>query len=128
MKDSRTLVGFVVPEDVTIKSIEVRYQVNNSNIVDQRTEIKNVEASQRGPAVVLGLLASALLLVAGSALWLLQGSYNPLLAAQCIWFWGYSIENQAGLTLASNFKLLSLNFFNPFAYLFGAGLMFSNSF
>ncbi len=72
------------------------------------------------PAVVLGLVASILLLLAGSALWLQQGSLNPLLTAQCLWFWGYTIENQAGLTLSNNFKLLSLSLFNPFAYLFGA--------
>jgi hypothetical protein len=71
------------------------------------------------PAVVLGLVASILLLLAGSALWLQQGSYNPLLTAQCIWFWGYTIENQAALALASNFKLLSLSLFNPLVYLFG---------
>ncbi len=72
-------------------------------------------------------MASALLLLAGSALWLQQGSYNPLLAAQCLWFWGYTIENQAGLALASNFKLLSLSFFNPLVYLFNTADFESSS-
>jgi hypothetical protein len=69
-------------------------------------------------AVVLGLLASILLLIIGTVFWLRKGSYNPLLMVECIWFWGYTVSEKAGVSLAHNFKLLALSFFNPFVYLF----------
>ncbi len=69
-------------------------------------------------AVVLGLLGSILLLIFGTVFWLRKGSYNPLLMVECIWFWGYTVSDQAGESLANNFKLLALSFFNPFVYIF----------
>jgi hypothetical protein len=39
---------------------------------------------------------------------------------ECVWFWGYTVSDQAGESLANNLKLLALTFYNPFVFLFSA--------
>jgi hypothetical protein len=63
-------------------------------------------------------VVSSLLLLAGAGFYSAGGQYNPILMAECLWFWGYTIDGAAGLALANNMKLVALNFFNPFVFVF----------